>query len=118
MPGFTLTPGADVAAAQSELERTLRDVPPGLADRVLIAVGEIVANSAEHGQGSVTITWRRVGGGVEVRVAGPGPDVRQIRDATLPPEGAVRGRGLFLIRTLATRVEPGPDGLLLWFSPV
>lgn len=120
MPGFTLAPGADaatVAAAQAELERGLGGVPPGLSHRVMIVAGEIAANAVEHGRGAVTVAWTVAGGAVRLDVLGPGPDVGQIRAATLPPDDAVRGRGLFLIQALATSVDAVQGGLRLRFEP-
>ena len=119
MPGFTIAPGADataVATAQSDLERDLDGVSRELSDRVLIVVGEITANAVEHGTGDVAVSWSVASGSVRLDVSGPGPDVLQIRAATLPPADALRGRGLFLIRTLATSVESAESGLCIRFE--
>ncbi len=120
MPGFTLAPGADaatVAAAHSDLALGLSGLPRALADRVLIVAGEIAANAVEHGAGDVTLAWTVSAESVRLDVLGPGPDVRQIRAAILPPDDAVRGRGLFLIQALATSVEPVAGGLRIRFGP-
>ncbi len=120
MPGFILAPGADAAvavAAQSDLERDLALVAGDLADSVLLVVGEITANALEHGTGEVTVTWSVTEGAVRLDVLGPGPDTVQIRAATLPPDEATRGRGLFLIQTLATTVEAVEGGIRICFEP-
>lgn len=120
MPGFTLSPGADaapVAAAQADLEHDLGSAARSLVDRVLIVFGEVAANCMEHGQADVEVRWRTRGGSVELDVLGPGPDVTRIEGATLPHDESTRGRGLFLIRTLATSIASVPGGLRIRFDP-
>ncbi|HEX9950879.1 MAG TPA: ATP-binding protein [Rubricoccaceae bacterium] len=114
MPGFTLAPGVSLSALAeglSALERDLAGVPAALADRVLIVAGEVAANAAEHGHGTLRVRWTVTQDAVTLDLIGPGPDARTVRAATLPEDVATRGRGLYLIRTLATSVEDVPGGL-------
>lgn len=116
MPGFRLDPGADtktVAAHLDAIERGLGASP--LAERVLLAIAEVLSNAAEHGVGPVDIEWSRAPSSVVLVVRGDGPGADQIRSATLPRPEATRGRGLFLIQTLASSVEDEPSGLRLTF---
>lgn len=118
MPGFTLAPGADataIAAAQALLEGDLGDVPGDLADRVMIVLGEIVANAVEHGSTSFTVSWSIAKEQIWLDVLGPGPDAALICAATLPANDALRGRGLFLIQSLATSIDSIAGGLRLRF---
>ena len=114
MPGFTLIPGADASAAAqglAALERDLGGVPAGLADRTMIVAGEIVANATEHGHDPLRIWWTVAPDTVTLDRAGAGPDARAVGAATLPDTGATRGRGLFLVATLASQVEDVAGGL-------
>ena len=118
MPGFRLAPGADaatVAAHLDAIEQSLTGSP--LSERVVLAAGEVLSNAAEHGAEPVDIDWRREREDVVLRVRGPGPTAETIRTSCLPTVSATRGRGLFLIRTLATDVGDLADGLLLIFRP-
>lgn len=119
MPGFTLAPGASapaVAAALSSMERDLGGLPDETLDRVMIVAGELAANAAEHSRTPVSVAWHVRSDGVDLDVIGAGASARAIEAATLPPGDAVRGRGLYLIRSLSTAVEARADDLRLRFD--
>ena len=114
MPGFTLARGASPAAVAeglAALQRDLAGVAPALADRVMIVAGEIGANAVEHGSGPLRVQWTVTRDAVSLDLRGTGPGARTIRAAILPGPGATRGRGLFLVQTLATSVEDVPGGI-------
>jgi hypothetical protein len=84
--------------------------------RLAQALGNLLANAAEHGVGAVELSGRPVGGGVRVEVrnsvAGAGPGAYSGKEGR---EGAVdRGRGLAVARAAARelggRLEVSLDG--------
>jgi anti-sigma regulatory factor (Ser/Thr protein kinase) len=114
MPGFTLDPGADmhsVSSGLAALERSLTEVSHPLTDRVMIVAGEIAANASEHGLAPLGIQWTITPQMVTLDLSGSGPDAQKIAYSELPGPEATRGRGLYLIRTLASSIEDGPEGL-------
>ena len=101
--------------------------PEELADRLLLVVGEAVANSIEHGNGSeqsrnVTLEWLKQGRGgwLAVEDEGPGISLERLKNAHLPENMfQTGGRGLYIIRELADDVKVEAEGrrLMLWFRP-
>ena len=91
--------------------------------RVVLAVGEAVANAVEHAptSGPVRLSALVSNGSVTVRVdAGrPGPPSLHLTRPALPRDPAtVGGRGLYIIATLADVVTSGHrSGLELVFRP-
>ena len=73
--------------------------PDEVAERMLLAVGEAVANSVEHGKGAeatreVTLEWQKEdsGGWLSVEDEGPGLTLDRLQNATLP-ENALQAGG-------------------------
>ena len=122
MPGLRFAPGADADALAEALDRIGDDlrragVPNEVANRVLIVVGELLANAAEHGATPVRFEWSAEARRVELSVEGPGPSAGAIRAATLPAAAATRGRGLFLVADLSDSLHGTPGRLALAFVP-
>lgn len=117
MPGLRLVPGADAAAQATILSRIEADLQQAgvvdeLADRVMIVAGELLANAAEHGATSTRLCWTVLQDRVEIAVEGAGPRAGAVRAAPLPESAATRGRGLFLIASLADSLHDAPRGLV------
>lgn len=101
--------------------------PSEVVDRMLLAVGEAVANSVEHGNNadqdsSITLEWQRGSGGgwLSVEDEGPGLTLDSLLNATLPKDVLqTGGRGLFIIKELSDDIKVKVDGrrLMLWFAP-
>ncbi|WP_214410062.1 ATP-binding protein [Sphaerisporangium fuscum] len=84
-------------------------LPDHLADDVVLAVGELLANAMTYGKPPVRLSlWQR-GGELCVRVSDHGPE--QPRHLDLGIE-AVHGRGLAIVAALAHEhgITPLPDG--------
>lgn len=82
-------------------------VPEDVADEILMAVGEVVANACRHGRrpthpGDVKISCELSGPAVRIAVSdvGPGFDVDAILGEGVPDLFAAGGRGFFLMRQL------------------
>ena len=101
--------------------------PDEVAERMLLAVGEAVANSVEHGNGAdatreVKLEWLKeeTGGWLSVEDEGPGLTLDRLQNATLPENILqTNGRGLFIINELTDDVRLEAEGrrLMLWFAP-
>ncbi len=101
--------------------------PVEVLDRMLLAVGEAVANSLEHGNGSLpdrqlTLGWSTEdkGGWISLDDEGSRLTLDQMKGAALPSDLLqTGGRGLFIIKELSDDVKVEEDGrrLLLWFEP-
>ena len=110
------------AAARRELARILDDTRwPGDADGAILAVHEAMVNSHRHGGGVTRATAGFDGAALVVQICDRGRGF-EVPDAPGPVDTtAERGRGLFLIRHLASdaHVErAGPDvQLVLTFGP-
>ena len=109
-------------AARRELARILHDSHwPGDAEGAILAVHEAMVNSHRHGGGVTRATAGFDGRSLVVRICdrGRGFDVPQ--SPGLADTAAERGRGLFLIRHLASDarvVRAGDDvQLVLTFGP-
>ena len=109
-------------AARRELARILHDSHwPGDAEGAILAVHEAMVNSHRHGGGVTRATAGFDGRSLVVRICdrGRGFDVPQ--SPGLADTAAERGRGLFLIRHLASDahvVRAGNDvQLVLTFGP-
>lgn len=79
---------------------------------LLIVVSELVSNAVMHGAGGpVQLAVHEIAGRIEITVVSPGgADVGPVRTWTMPPPGAIGGRGLALVRALADQVEASGDG--------
>ena len=110
---FASTPEASVEASKfiMEASETL-GLPDDVSQQLLLVVGEAVANAAQHGNGYDASREVLVECGVEgpevwlcVEDEGHGLSEEHLDQATLPEDVMqTRGRGLFIIKTLADRV--------------
>lgn len=101
--------------------------PDEMTDRMLLAVGEAVANSVEHGNAkdatcSIKLHWSMEGSGgwLSVEDEGPGIALDRLQNAALPDDSfQTSGRGLFIIKELSDGIRLEAEGrrLMLWFSP-
>ena len=87
------------------------DVPDEVADEVLMAVGEVVANACRHGRaeslpGLVEVCCELRSGNlsISIRDDGPGFDVSSIAIDSPPDLLSQGGRGFFLMRQLMDSV--------------
>lgn len=111
----------------AETAATNAAFPNEVVDRMLLAVGEAVANSVEHGNRadhdcSVTLEWLGDlhGGWLSVEDEGSGLTLDRLLGATLPKDALqTGGRGLFIIRELSDNIKVEEEGrrLMLWFAP-
>lgn len=118
---------ASAARAVHFAEAVAREVglPEEAADRLVLAMGEAITNAIQHGnrrdpRRTVEVRWAGDDGGVWLYVEdeGEGLDPSRLRHAALPTDPLqTSGRGLFLIRMLADRVEVEGACLRLWFTP-
>ena len=110
------------AIARRQLAETLGDADwRGDVEGVLLAVHEALVNSLRHAGGVTRATACFDGESLVVEVWDRGRGFRIPRGTSVPDITAERGRGLFLMRRLATDVRvvrSGADvGLLLRFDP-
>lgn len=87
-------------------------IPEHVADEVLMAVGEVVANCCRHGRamkgtGEVAIRCEMRDSCIEITVTddGPGFDVESVLETGVPDLLSSGGRGFFLMRQLMDRVD-------------
>jgi anti-sigma regulatory factor (Ser/Thr protein kinase) len=101
------------AVARRELSRLLSDGGwKGDVDGVILAVHEAMVNSQRHGGGVTAATAGVDGDTVVVEVTDRGRGFEVPDDPAIADVTAERGRGLFLIRLLASRasvVRKGSD---------
>lgn len=94
---------------------------PGDADGAILAVHEAMVNSHRHGGGVTRATAAFDGGALVVRICDRGRGFEVPEAPELIDTAAERGRGLFLIRQLASDahvVRAGGDvQLVLTFGP-
>jgi anti-sigma regulatory factor (Ser/Thr protein kinase) len=107
---------AAVPQAREELGRFLQRwrLASSTVDDVVSAAGEALANSVEHGgrrDGSIEVSARVTGDGVEVRVTDDGRGFRpRPRPATPPDFAAPRGFGIYIMYRLMDEVAFDPTG--------
>jgi len=79
---------------------------------LLIIAGELAGNAIRHGGGKGTLRLWRESGALycEVRDDGPGLADLDAVWAAAPAPDATGGRGLWIVRQLADRVEVAPTG--------
>ena len=94
------------APARRELTRMLDDAGwDGDVDAVALAVHEAMVNSQRHAGGVTRATACLDGDAVVVTVSDRGGGFGVAESPSTPDAAAERGRGLFLIRRLATDVQ-------------
>lgn len=78
---------------------------------LLVVVSELVSNAVMHGAGgAVQLAVRDIDGCIEITVVSRGgADVGPVPTWTMPPPGAIGGRGLALVRALADQVVASGD---------
>lgn len=88
------------------------EIPEDIADEVLMAVGEVVANACRHGLratgvGEVAIRCGISDAHVVITITddGPGFDVSSVMHTGVPDLLSSGGRGFFLMRQLMDRVD-------------
>ena len=110
------------AVARGQLGRLLADAGwPGDVDLVVLAVHEALVNSLHHAGGVTRATAAMDGDDVVVEVYDRGRGFGMPSSPVLPEPAAERGRGLFLIRRLASEADVSVVGgevcLVLRFRP-
>jgi len=109
------TPAA-VSLARHQFTRFVERFPlsPEVVGDITLAVGEALANSAEHGRhagGEIELTGRVDGTGVEIRVSDNGPGFLLGPRPLRPPDlRAPRGFGIYLMYRLMDQVEFNHNG--------
>jgi anti-sigma regulatory factor (Ser/Thr protein kinase) len=126
MPVSALRPAVELsrqpAAARRELARIIDDTHwPGDAEGAILAVHEAMVNAHRHGGGVTRATAGFDGRSLVVQVCDRGGGFEMPEAPESPDTAAERGRGLFLIRHLASEahvVRAGKDvELVLTFGP-
>lgn len=110
------------AVARRQLQEMLSGAHwPGNVDGVLLAVHEALVNAQRHGGGASRAMACFDGESLLVEVWDRGGGFRIPRSKSVPDALAERGRGLFLMRRLATQVRVARAGrevgLRLTFDP-
>lgn len=105
---------ASVAAARRMVTEALVgvDVEPAALEDIRLAVSEACSNAVLHGPatGTYEVSLRLHGESCEIQVrdAGPGPDLVSLPDS-LPPVASPSGRGLAIMRAVMDEVEVRAD---------
>jgi anti-sigma regulatory factor (Ser/Thr protein kinase) len=98
----------EVAAARRFVRAMLGDVPPAVSADAQLIASELVTNAVEHGRGSsVIMELHRRDAEVDVMVesVGPAPDVGEVEQWRVASVDEITGRGLGIIRNVASRVD-------------
>lgn len=130
MPHLVLKTHVDaITQAVQFAEEAAREAcfPEETSDRLVLSVGEAVANAIEHGNAleeerTVTVSWRIEGDGIWFGIQDEGAGIahESIENATLPEDILqTGGRGLYIIRELSDAFVVSEDGttLTLLFRP-
>lgn len=87
-------------------------IPETVADEILLAVGEVVANACRHGRrptapGEVALRFEIRDSHIAIAVTdeGPGFDVKSVMHTGVPDLFSAGGRGFFLMRQLMDSVD-------------
>ncbi|MFJ9893585.1 ATP-binding protein [Streptomyces sp. NPDC091280] len=97
--------------ARKRITRTCREwhVPPEITDDLALIISELVTNAVTHAHGdTVTVALVLIGHEVWVAVVDRGP--RTPFEARHAGDDDEHGRGLFLVKALASRYEICPAG--------
>ena len=87
--------------------------PPALAEDILLAVGEALANAAEHGfrpGGTLSLSASIAAGRIKIRVTDDGHGFAPRPHAADPNPYAPRGFGIHIMRTLMDSVDFHDNG--------
>lgn len=102
---WTLSPEVtEVSRTRRELARWLRDAEAYDED-VLLAVSELLANAVRAARSTVTLRVTLPGDAVVAEVSDDGTGGLDVDPGAAPTPDEERGRGLFLVHTLATDVS-------------
>lgn len=74
-------------------------------DSAVLVVGELVANTAQHGRSNTTVVVSLAGRTLHIEVADHGKVPRCAGRRTTETDSDEHGRGLFIVEALAERVE-------------
>lgn len=85
-------------------DRAAADLPPLVAENLLLVISELVSNGVRHarGDGLVLRVWRR-GATIRVEVENGGGGFRLQSSPDRPDEGAGGGLGLHLVAVISER---------------
>ncbi|MHA6624022.1 ATP-binding protein [Pseudonocardia sichuanensis] len=100
---------AAVGLVRRRLDAALRerDVPDEAHEAVLLVANELAANAVEHGEGSVDVDATFSDDSVRIAVRDASADPPRLRS---PSPSSLRGRGLLVVDSLATRWNWSTDG--------
>lgn len=105
------------AAVRRHIRKSGRSLPPDLREDILLLASELVTNAVRHGGGEVTV--RLWAGPETVRVEVTDANPRRPLAADRGPD-AEEGRGLLIVRALASRWGSAPlrdgSGKTVWFE--
>ena len=121
-PSRSIALSGEAGVARRQVAETLDEANwRGDVDSVLLAVHEALVNAQRHAGGVSRATACLDGDSFRVEVWDRGKGFRMPRSTAAPDTMAERGRGLFLMRRLASDVRiartAGEVGLLLRFEP-
>jgi serine/threonine-protein kinase RsbW len=89
----------------------LWDVDSPLAENIVLAVSELVANAVVHGEGDVALRVQYVNNELRVAVTDGNPTPADLRS---PGDEDDSGRGLLLVAVLAHKWGTGDGGRTTW----
>ncbi len=105
------------AAVRRHIRKSGRSLPPDLREDILLLASELVTNAVRHGGGEVTV--RLWAGPETIRVEVTDANPHRPLAADRGPD-AEEGRGLLIVRALASRWGSAPlrdgSGKTVWFE--
>ena len=109
---------AQVAIARRFVRANLHDVPAGICADAQLITSELVTNAVEHGVGrSVVLALSRNSKSVDLSVEsiGPSDEVGEVTEWKVADAEAITGRGLGIIRKVASdvKVSQSPNRLVI-----
>lgn len=87
------------------------DVGDQLAEHIVLAVSELVANAVQHGHGDVGLRVRHAAAELRIEVSDGNAELPQLRSADEDDES---GRGLFLVAFFSSDWGVSDDGTMTW----
>lgn len=104
---------AQVAHARRFVRRSVEDAEPAVVDDLQLIVSELFTNAIEHGAADaveIVVAERDDQVSVTVDSRGPTPNVGPATDWTVADPTALNGRGLGIVRQLASELVVERDG--------